>query len=101
MFDGRIIETVPKFRIDKIGDLCRQMGFTPQDARLTQLAAAEELLLEIDPAKAYPFNFIVFRITGYHPKQIDQALLTGMALQHDLGLLVELVSDTLDLREAD
>jgi len=92
---------VPNFRIDKIGDLCRQMGFTPQDARLTQLAAAEDLLLEIDPAKAYPFNFVVFRITGYHPKQIDQALLTGMALQHDLGLLVELVSDTLDLREAD
>src|SRR5450432_1540089 len=77
------------------------MAFTPQDARLWQLAAAEQLLLEIEPAKAYPFNFILFRITGYHPKQIDQALLTGMALQHDLGLLIEQVSETLDLRQAE
>jgi RNA polymerase primary sigma factor len=90
---------VPKFRIDKIGDLCRQLSFTPQDARLSQLASAEQLLLEIEPAKAYPFNFIIYRITGYHPRQLDQALLTGMALQHDLGLLVEQVSQTLNLQE--
>jgi len=92
---------MPKFRIDKVGDLCRQMSFTPQDARLTQLTAAEELLLDLDPAKAYPFNFIVFRITGYHPKKLDQTLLTGMALQHDLGLLIEQVSETLDLLESE
>jgi RNA polymerase primary sigma factor len=97
----RIITIVPKFRIDKIGDLCRQLSFTPQDARLSQLAAAERLLLDIDPAKAYPFNFIVYRITGYHPRQLDAALLTGIALQHDLGLLIEQVSQTLNLREAD
>jgi len=76
------------------------MAFTPHDSRLAQLSAAEELLLELQPAKAYPFNFIVFRITGYSPKQIDQALLTGIALQHDLGLLIEQVSETLDLQEA-
>jgi RNA polymerase sigma factor (sigma-70 family) len=91
---------VPKFRIDKIGDLCRQLSFTPHDNRFAQLSAAEELLLEIQPAKAYPFNFIVFRITGYSPKKIDQTLLTGIALQHDLGLLIEQVSETLDLLEA-
>ncbi|HEX4056669.1 MAG TPA: sigma-70 family RNA polymerase sigma factor [Tepidisphaeraceae bacterium] len=92
---------MPKFRIDKIGDLCRQMSFTPQDARLSQLASAEQLLLEIEPAKAYPFNFIIYRITGYHPRQIDQTLLTGMALQHDLGLLIEQASETLNLSEAE
>ena len=31
---GRIIPNVPKFRIDALGDLARQMEFTPQDARL-------------------------------------------------------------------
>jgi RNA polymerase primary sigma factor len=96
---GRIITGVPKFRIDKVGDLCRQMAFTPHDSRLAQLSSAEELLLELQPSKAYPFNFIVFRITGYSPKQIDQTLLTGIALQHDLGLLIEQVSETLDLQE--
>ena len=91
---------MPKFRIDKVGDLCRQLAFTPHEGRLAQLAAAEELLLEIEPGKAYPFNFIVFRITGFSPKKIDETLLTGMALQHDLGLLIEQLSETLDLHEA-
>ena len=50
-------------------------------------------------AKAYPLEFIVFRITGYHPKQSAEELLTGLALQHDLGLLIEQVSDTLDVRD--
>jgi RNA polymerase sigma factor (sigma-70 family) len=97
----RIIRIVPKFRIDKIGDLCRQLSFTPHGNRLAQVSAAEELLLDIQPAKAYPFNFIVFRITGYSPQKTDQTLLTGIALQHDLGLLIEQVSQTLDLHEAD
>jgi RNA polymerase sigma factor (sigma-70 family) len=101
MLKGRIISLVPKFRIDKIGDLCRQLSFTPHEGRLAQVTAAEELLLEIQPAKAYPFNFIVFRITGYSPKKLDQTLLTGIALQHDLGLLIEQVSETLNLPEAD
>lgn len=101
MSDGRIMVFVPKFRIDKIGDLCRQLSFTPLVARAAQLGAAEKLLLELDPVKAYPFSFIVFRITGYHPKAVDRSLLTGLALQHDLGLLIEQVSDTLELRETE
>lgn len=73
------------------------MGFTPVDTRRQQLAAAETLLLEIDPIKGYPLEFIVFRITGYHPKtEPSGELLAGIAVQHDLGLLIERVSDTLD-----
>ena len=87
-----------KFRIDKIAELSRQLTFTPQEARLLQLTAAEALLLEIDPAKAYPLEFLVFRITGYRPKLVEQALLTGLAVQHDLGLLIEQASATLNLR---
>lgn len=60
--------------------------------------AAERLLHDIDPAKAYPFDFIIFRITGYRPKNVNPDLLTGLALQHDIGLLIEQVSQTLDFR---
>jgi RNA polymerase sigma factor (sigma-70 family) len=89
---------VAKFRIDSIAALARQMAFAPLDTRASQVAAAEELLHGIDPAKAYPLEFVVFRITGYRPKTAGQDLLTGIALQHDLGLLIEQVSDTLDVR---
>jgi RNA polymerase sigma factor (sigma-70 family) len=91
-----------RFRIAQVADFARQMQFTPSDVRGRQLTAAEELLLQLEPAKAYPFAFIVFRITGYHPKEsadgLSNPLLTGMALQHDLGELIEMVSDTLNLR---
>jgi RNA polymerase primary sigma factor len=95
------------FRIAQIADLARQMQFTPLDKRGLQIAAAEELLLQIDPAKAYPFNFVLYRITGYHARQAQGSavtddgftgqLLTGLALQHDLGLLIELVSDGMNV----
>lgn len=74
------------------------MEFTPQDVRLTQVNAAEDLLHTIDPNKAYPCEFLVFRITGYHPKTLSDELLAGAAVQHDLGVLIEQISDTLDVR---
>jgi len=91
---------VAHFRIDNLGELARQLEFTPQDARLAQITAAEELLHSLDPLKAYPYDFIVHRITGYRPKQFKPDLLTGLALQHDLGMLIEQVSDTLTLKAA-
>jgi RNA polymerase sigma factor (sigma-70 family) len=87
-----------KFRIDSMGGLARQMQFTPAHALGAQLSAAEELLYTIDPAKAYPYDFVIYRITGYRPRQTDGDLLTGLALQHDLGLLIEQLSDTLNLK---
>lgn len=86
-----------RFRLEILSQLSRQMEFAPSEVRAEQLAAAEALLNLIDPTKAYPLEFVVFKITGYHPKHATGELLTGLALQHDLGLLIEQVSDTLDL----
>ena len=73
------------------------MQFTPHDTRLNQVNAAEDLLHTIDATTAYPLEFIVFRITGYHPRAINPELLAGLSLQHDLGLLIEQISETLDV----
>ena len=89
---------VAEYRIDRLGQLARQMQFTPQDTRLRQINAAEDLLHALDSNKAYPLEFVIFRITGYHPKSLSEELLAGEALQHDLGLLIERISDTLDVR---
>jgi RNA polymerase primary sigma factor len=85
-----------KYRIDSIAGLAQQMQFTPHQTLLAQLTAAENLLHDVDPAKAYPLDFVIFRITGYRPKKVKSDLLTGLALQHDLGLLIERLSETLD-----
>src|ERR1700722_3177894 len=98
----QIMYMVPKYRIDSLSKLVRQMGFTPSEARWAQVAAAEQLLHDIDPDRAYPLDFVIFRITGYRPKiEKNSDLLTGIALQHDLGLLVEQVSESLNLNAAD
>jgi RNA polymerase sigma factor (sigma-70 family) len=89
-----------KFRIDSLGELARQMAFTPVEVRQTQVSAAEGLLHSIEPLKAYPVDFVLFRITGYRRKTVSADMLAGSALQHDLGLLIELVTDTLDLSVA-
>ena len=86
-----------KFRIDSLGALSRQMEFTPQETRAAQVDAAEKLLHSIDSNKAYPLDFVIFRITGYRPKRVSEDLLAGVALQHDLGLLIEHVSDSLNV----
>src|SRR5918998_946578 len=91
---------VAKFRIDSLAAFARQMAFAPSDTRAAKVAAAEALLHDIDPAKAYPLEFVVFRITGYRPRTAVADLLAGIALQHDLGLLIEHVSDTLDVQAA-
>lgn len=86
-----------EYRLDSIRSLARQMEFTPQHTLIGQLAAAEALLHDLDPSKAYPLEFVVYRITGYRPKSVASDLLTGLALQHDLGLLIEALSDSLQL----
>lgn len=85
-----------------VESLARQMAFAPAGVRDRQLGAAEELLISLEPDKAYPPDYVVFRITGYHPRgQTQSELLTGLALQHDLGLLIEQVSDTLSQKTID
>ena len=87
-----------KFQIDTLDDLARQLTFSPQETRAAQVNAAEELLHSLEPQKTYPLDFVVFRITGYHPKSAEAILLPGAALQHDLGQLIEKVSDSLNQR---
>ena len=92
---------VAVYRLDIIESLARQMAFAPTIVRDAQIAAAEDLLLSLDPQKGYDATFIVYRITGYQAKPRAKDLLTGLALQHDLGLLIEQVSDTLAQKTTD
>ncbi len=70
------------YRLDFVRSLARQLAFAPSDVRIAQIAAAETLLNDIDPAKSYPQDFVLFRITGYQRRgqPIDTELFTGMAL---------------------
>ena len=89
---------MPAYRLEAIATLARQMHFASVETRAHQTDAAEQFLLSLDPLKAYPLELVIFRITGYGPRGFQPDLLTGLALQHDLGIMVEQVSQTLDVR---
>lgn len=66
-----------------------QLRFTPQKHRRKQLDAAEKLLAIIEPDKEYPFDFVCYRITGFHPKgSAEQPLIKGNELLEDLQVFI-------------
>jgi len=76
-----------------LAQLLMQLRFAPQRQRRKQLDAAEKLYALIDKDKEYPFEFVCFRITGYHPKGLaGQPLIKGDQLAEDLGIFITKLS---------
>ena len=79
-----------------------QLRFTPTAQKKKQLFSAEQLLMVIDPELDYPFDFIVFRITGHRPRvSSEQVLISGRNLQADLQVWIARLSGELHLDAAD
>jgi RNA polymerase sigma factor (sigma-70 family) len=76
---------VTTFRTQALEQLTdQQVRFTPPAKRLEQLARAERLLAEIDPARQYPYQYVCYRITDFRPEAYPDLLITGEDLRHDL-----------------
>ncbi len=86
----------------RLEELARQLAFTPARKRREQLACARQLLADIDPEEEYPWEFVVYRITGHRPLAAADDRLAGSVLLADISCLVESISGTLDIsvREA-
>jgi RNA polymerase sigma factor (sigma-70 family) len=73
----------------------QQVRFTPPARRREQVAKAQRLLDEIDPARAYPYQFVCFRLTDFRSQAYPDLLIGGADLKHDLALFVILVERSL------
>jgi RNA polymerase sigma factor (sigma-70 family) len=73
----------------------QQVRFVPPARRMDQLSRAEQLLAAIDPEKHYPYQYVCFRITDYRPDAYPDLLIGGDDLEHDLGLLIAELADSL------
>jgi RNA polymerase primary sigma factor len=79
-----------------LAQLLMQLRFTPQKRRQRQLDSAEKLLAIIDNGKEYPFEFVCFKITGFHIKgAVGQHLIKGDELADDLRIFVSKLSGQL------
>ena len=65
--------------------------------------AAESLVQITDPARSYPYEFVVYRLTGYRPTRTEEAgePMQGRKLCSDLLNLMLDVCDSFELRPAD
>lgn len=85
----------------KLDELARQLAYAPANKRREQLDAALELLNEIDAEEQYPWDYIVFKITGYRARADSHITLAGRALLADLPSLIEYLSSTIEIKAAD
>jgi hypothetical protein len=81
-----------QFRTEPLADLAQQLRYAPKARRREQLERAEQLHDEIDPAVNYPSDYIAYRITRYRQPQQETVLLVGEAVQPDLRLIIDLLS---------
>lgn len=85
-----------KIKNQNLSQLLMQLRFTPEKKRRKQLDAAEELLAIIDKDKEYPFEFVCFRITGFHPRtDTESELIRGDELLEDLRIFISKLSGRL------
>src|SRR6266446_1837961 len=79
---------VTTFTTQALQELSDQQVFVPPARRMQHLARAEHLLTEVQPDRAYPYQYVVFRVTEYRPDANADLMLSGTDLAHDLGLLI-------------
>jgi hypothetical protein len=75
-----------------LADLDRQLAFAPESVQRKRLESAEALLQEVDADRAYPMDFIVFRLTGYRPDEAREEQVAGEALRGDLVTMIQVAS---------
>ena len=78
-----------KIKNRNLAQLLMQLRFTPEAKRQKQLDSVEKLLAIIDIDQEYPFEFVCFRITGFHPVGLEeQELIKGEELFDDLQIFI-------------
>src|SRR4051794_30113931 len=88
---GRISEgTMGEFRHPALKQLTdQQVRYAPPVKRREQLAAAGRLLGDVDPVRAYPYQFVCFRLTGFRTDAYPDLLIPGADLRQDLRLFID------------
>jgi len=85
-----------KIKSQILAQLLLQLRFTPENKRRAQLDAVEELYAVIEPDKEYPFEFVCFRITGFHPTGLGaDEIVKGDELLDDLQIFFSRLSGRL------
>ena len=67
----------------------QQARYAPRERLLEQINRAEALLAEIEEGRRYPYEYLLFRITGFRAELTSAQVLDGSGVRADLRRLVE------------
>ena len=87
------------YRNKPMAELAAELSAGLVRLRKGYVDAAEALIQILDPAQEYPYEFVVYRLTGYRPRpsRLSQGSMTGESLRGDLLTLMLDVCDSFDL----
>ncbi|MCY2938497.1 MAG: sigma-70 family RNA polymerase sigma factor [Planctomycetota bacterium] len=84
------------FHLEPLRELADQLTrFSPGSRQAEQALNAEKLLGEILPGKVYPYQYLVWRLTGFRPSDRGRLMLAGKLVAADLDLLLRLLRNSL------
>ncbi len=78
-----------EFALPPIADLHRQLMLSPADVCARYADRLERFLLELEPDRTYPYEFVYFRIVGVRSGAPGLRTFTGARLRPDLLLLLD------------
>jgi len=78
------LESAREFEIFK-----RELLLAPRQVKVRLLERIEEFLKEVSPDKTYPFDYIVFRVTGRRPEEPSGFLMTASEVEVTLSKVLE------------
>jgi len=77
------------FKIPALHALTDQtVRFATIAKRTEQVASIQSLLAEVRPETSYPYQFVLFRMTGFRSQDHADLVIAGRDLQHDLLLMI-------------
>ncbi|MEM6333594.1 MAG: hypothetical protein AAF823_09685 [Planctomycetota bacterium] len=88
------------FHTESMEALAKQLLFAPPETRVREVEAAEQLHDEVEAERTYPLSFVVFRVTATRrPSSKSEVLIVGASVAHDLRLLIDRLSRSVDMPE--
>lgn len=81
------------FHNKDLGELAHQLNLSPKSQRAAQIRGIESVLAVVDPDKAYPYDMVCFRVTGYRNRRgDDKCVIPGDVLIADLVTMGEFIT---------
>ncbi len=90
---------MPKFSNKDLAELAHQLVLSPKRQRVAQVRGIESLLTIVDPDKAYPYDMVCYKITGYRSRRSNsKPAIPGDRLISDLVRIAEHITRRAALR---